>query len=122
MKQINPTRPYHPRSPDYEAEIGGKNEIGDWWGRFRWKTGRTDWEHTLWLPNGEHWHKAIRKNWLDLIQEPEVEEIVWKNLESLSGYRIFNETREHVGKCFPGLITLTITIQDDKVKVEGGTV
>jgi hypothetical protein len=32
---IDPTKPYHNRSPNREADIGGKDEKGNFWGRLK---------------------------------------------------------------------------------------
>jgi hypothetical protein len=114
MKQINPTRPYHPRSPDYEAEIGGKDG-NQWWGRAKSKASSywcmANWDNSgicLGMDRG-----------FDLIQEPKVEEIVWDDIKIIQVSRSIGYGYER-DKVFSKPISLTITIQGDKVKIEGG--
>jgi hypothetical protein len=80
MKQIDPSKPYHTRSPYCEAEIGGKDENGNWWGRIRKKEEYSAWYLIAWNSEGKTTSVSIIFDYdaTGLIQEPEVEENVKK--------------------------------------------
>lgn len=105
--QINPDKPYHTRSPDYEAEIwkiDGNYIYGRW--REKRKVGVNIWATGTWELDG---HFIIgKKNINDLIQEPEEEVIVWEDVVEIVVY--FDNGRT-LSKGFDKPIK--ITIQDD---------
>jgi hypothetical protein len=113
--QIDPTKPCHARSPDYEAEIWkiSDNEI---WGRYRRKKGLRTWSPCTWYLDGRFLLKEHDD--IDLIQEPEEEVIVWENIKVLH-MNLLDHNHKFVE--FNKLITLTIKTKEDKVTITGET-
>jgi len=122
---IDPTKEYHTRSPDYEAEIW-KIADGRIWGRLRHRNylyTKPEWE--IWRPaswrlDGLSNDYEYVEEGTDLIQEPEKEVIVWENIMYLEGYTYLGQSPEkcRFKKTFIKPITLKITTIDGVTKVE----
>jgi hypothetical protein len=115
---INPTLPYHTRSPDLIVR-----NVHEFNGMLYGELVHRDvkymdvWRPMIWDKEGK------TKDFIEdyaLIQEPEVEEIVWEDIKLIHayGYALDKRLPIYESLTFPKPITLRITIQGDKVKIE----